>query len=275
MSVDELERIDRLGSAAAADLQRDLAAGLDPDDMLRRMHRSRVRRTHALGATAAAAVLVVGSAVGLVAGNGSSATPLPPADTPAPGVERGCAEGATCPGGARLRLDLPRLVEVDMPPGFTLGAHSADLLREDVHAGASLLLDVVPVAYAADWRRAPGAGRTARSMAHWLAARPFLRDAHVEQQTLQGVTAWTVTGELRPGAKEPARRTEGTPLAPALRSAYVKAGWSRLIASQFTLVDQSGGGVSAIWSWAWGEPDSVLPGNQPAVDALVAALGNS
>jgi hypothetical protein len=272
MSLDELAR------SATAQLSRSMTDTLDPGDMLRRLHGSRRRRTGAVVAAVAVAVLatVLGSAlVTAQAGRGD----LPAhrgSEVRSGGLPAFCHDPLLrCLGDRRLRILLRHPFTVTVPGTFRLepqvpGKRAAELYRSDVEqTGVTLMQDVVPVRDDDSWTRDPAAGTTARSMARWLRHRPYFQVARLTSRQVAGRTAWLVTGRVRADAFLSESRRAGFPVAPAFRTGDVTSGVAPLLPGTFTLVDQPRGGVTVIWSWTVGADRTALPGNRPMVTALL------
>jgi hypothetical protein len=272
MSLDELAR------AAAADLRQSTSRSLDPDDMLQRLHRARSRRTAAALAGLVAVVAVVVLVGGAVAvGDRADA---PPAETrhkvvrlPSDVCDRAAV---TCLGGRVVRVRLATPLTVRIPdtfqPQVVVSSRVAEFYRADVFTtGVTVAQSAVPVRYDASWERDVTAGTTAESMAEWLAGRSFLTDTTLTRRSAGGPTAWEVSGSYRTGAQLSARRG-GRDLAPTFSGSHATMGYSPVLAGTYTLVDQADGGVTVIWSWAFGSGPKILTGNQGMVDEILAAL---
>lgn len=266
MSIDELAR------EATTELRRAATATLEPDDMLRQLHRARARRTGVLAAASLALALIAGIGVtsALIAPDrtgptdrSASATELPRSLCRQPDV--------TCLGGGRLRVGIAVPVSATLPRAFQpevrVVPRGAEFYRADVRTtGVTVMEYARAMRYDGTWQRDPAAGTSARSMARWLAERPFLTDTTTTRRTLGSRTAWLVRGTLRPGAALPA--TKGYPVAPTFANGSFTAGVGPGLRGTYTLVDQPGGGVAVIWSWQFGEDRLHLAGNREFIDSL-------
>jgi hypothetical protein len=152
-------------------------------------------------------------------------------------------------------------------PSVTVAPRSAEFYRSDVWTtGVTVLENARAVRYDSTWRRDPAAGNSARSMARWLANRPFLTDTTTTRRTLGSRTAWLVRGTLRQGAPLPA--TKGSPVAPTFANESFTTGVGPRLRGTYTLVDQAGGGVTVVWSWQFGEGRLHLGGNRELIASL-------
>lgn len=267
MSLDELAR------TATEQLYASATRGLDPADMQARLHRGRRRRAGAWTATAA---LLVALLAGLLAATPWNRPPVPADRGGQLQVENvaACRQPAvTCLGNRRIRVATDIPVTVTVPSTFALQVfvvpQGLELYRRDVdRAGVTVIENARPVRYDGSWRRDPAAGRTAASMAHWLAGRPFLQGTRVTSRRVGGRTAWHVTGTFRPGAALPASKNLSD-VAPTFARGAFTSGVTPDLPGTFTLVDQPRGGVTVIWSWTYGGDRSLLPGNRVMVQALL------
>ena len=111
----------------------------------------------------------------------------------------------------------------------------------------------------------PKAGRTAESVARWLARGPFLEDTRLTATTLGGLSAWHVTGSLKAGARLPAIKAGNA--APTFRTTGSgQAAYGPLLSGEYTLVDVPGAGVTVVWSWTMSGED--LTPNQAVIHSL-------
>ena len=266
MSIDELAR------KATTELRRAATATLEPEDMLRQLHRARARRTGVLAATALVLAIVAGIGVTsiLTAHDRTGPTDRTATAVGLPGSL--CRQtDVTCLGSRRLRVDIAVPVTATLPRTFQTSIRvvprGAEFYRADAEAtGVTVMENARAVRYDGTWRRDPGAGTSARSMARWLANRPFLTDTTITRRTLGSRTAWLVRGTLRPGAGLPA--TKAARVAPTFANGEFTAGVGPLLRGTYTLVDQPGGGVVVIWSWHFGQSRPLLAGNRELIDSL-------
>ena len=272
--------LDARARAAAAELRQATGRSLDTDDLLQRMHRARARRTVVgSGAGVVAVVVLAVLASGALVGGGDGDGP--------PGKGRRVTVGlpaefcsqvvVTCLGRRSARLDLETPLTIRFPDTFVPGnvqSTGVDFFRKDVEqTGISVAQSAVPVRYDAEWKRDPAAGATARSMAEWLADRPFLTDTAITRRsTASGRPAWEVSGDFRRGARLPVVKDEVRIAPTFLTGDGGTFGTGPLLVSSYTLIDQPGGGVTVIWSLAYGRVPPDLPGNRVMVDAVLAAL---
>lgn len=279
--------LDERGSAATVVLRSSATRGLDAEDMLGRLRQSARRRAVARGLTAALVVVLV---LGLtwsvslrdpttagVPATGGSRSLVPDGGTQTADSADGPCErpDLECLGDRRLRALTARPLTFTVPPTFWLdavvGPESFEVYRNDTElTGVTVLQGAIPVRYDDSWRRDRSAGTSAAQMAQWLAARPFLRSAHVSPRTVAGRRAWDVTGVLRRHAELPAAKPGDAPVAPTFRAGSVRAGVAPGLRGAFTLVDQAGGGVTVIWSWTHTRHPERLAGNVAMVTAILA-----
>ena len=270
MSIDDLAR------TATDQLAHSATRGLDTDDMLSRLHRSRRRRS---AARALAVLLLVVLAGGVVLAQRTQ--PTVPAndshDRPRYSAPACQLPTVTCLGDRRLRVDLRLPLTFTVPPSFgmnpTVTRTGVELYRrDDLYTGVAVMQDAVPARFDTSWTRDETAGVTAASMAQWLADRPFLRRTAVTPRTVAGRTVWRVTGSLRPNAELPGPPPTGHGFrqAPAFVSGDLRLGYTTTLLASATFVDQPGGGVTVIWSWNSAGDPVPLPGNDALIDALLA-----
>lgn len=269
--------LDEMATAATAELHRAATRTMDPDDMLRRMHRSHRRRTGAWVAIVVLA-LALASTVALAQRTRSD---LPPADRHTTSrtehTSGVCHQaGITCLGDRRLRIATPTTttLKVTVPRTFklepTIVPRGIEFYRQDVDTtGVTVIEDAIPVRYARELHRDPAAGTTAAAMARWLAHRPFLRDTRVTTSRVGGRTSWYVQGSLRPQAALPVTKNSALMVAPTFVNGPFIAGSAPDLPGEFTLIDQSGGGVTVIWSWTFQGNPSLLTGNRAMVYAIL------
>jgi len=265
--------VDELGRAAAAEARRAAADGVDSVRMLDQLHRrSRNRTAGAIAAAAAILVAIVVSAVVLhdkpstrVAGRPTLVT-SPPA--------QGCGGPLVhCPNPGTFVVSLPAPLTVRTPANFEQGVKpcgtaGVEAFRNDSDGtGVTVIERAVPVRYDRSWSRDPAAGTTAASMAQWLAARPFLIRTSVKPVTLDGISGWQVSADLKPGARVPAPKGFG-PVAPTFAIEGCTAGYRSNLSGNYTLLDVPGGGVTVIWSWTIEPNHSLIAGNQAFIAAL-------
>ena len=249
--------------------------------MLEQLHRA--RRTRSI----ASAVLVVGLVAVLLLGGGmlarqddaanSGATPgSHPTSTPstASSPSDSCSDGqVTCLGSGRYRFALGAPVTITLPDNFG-DDFSVDqpgmleMYRNDLETtGVSIMENPTPVRNDGSWSRDATAGDTAKSVARWLAKRPFLTNTHVIRTNVGGLPAWRVTGTLKPHAKLAARK-DSQMVAPTFTLGAPKAAYWPEIVGEYTLVDVPTSGVTVIWSWALNQHLRVLKDNQALIDTL-------
>ena len=261
MSLDDLAR------SAAADARRKAAAEVNAMVMLDELHRTRRNRSAASLIVGVLAVLVVVGGLALLLRDNDTASKTPPAGPSSKVGGAHCNDPlVTCLGGGRYQVGLPVLVTMALPANFhddfDLGGDSGvSTYRSDIDAGVSLQENVTPVTSDGS-SEAPGAGTTARSMATWLANRPFLMNGHVARTLVAGRTGWRVSADVKPGML---RRDE---VAYAFTSDGGWARYDRDFTADYILLDTPGGGVTVIWSWAQGHGKNALRGNQNLIDGL-------
>jgi hypothetical protein len=269
MSLDDRAR------AATDQLRASVTAGLDPDDMLARMHQARRRRVVARTVSTAAAVLVVAAVAGSALLLGDDDARTVPAHSTATGPGACTQPRVTCPDGHRIRVDLRIPLDVTLPSNFqdevtTWGPQSVELYRRDLEqTGVTVYEDAVPVRYDASRTRDPAAGTTAASMARWLADRPYLTGTTLTQRTVAGRTVWHVTGSARDGAALPDRVAHNAAAVTFAVPGESVAWVSPVVTGSYTLADQQGGGVTVIWSWRYGLGLSDAGEDRRVVDDLL------
>jgi len=272
--------LDELAQVAARDLASATGRGLDPEAMLARLHRARRRRT-AVASVAAAAVLAAAAAgVGAVVGpDGAAPSPRPPAvslpDRTTEPTDDPCDQPlVSCSsGGATVRVALRDPVVLSAPPDFELyptvfSVDALDMYRNDVTlgTGVSVVEHVIPVRNGSDWVRDPAAGDTARTVATWLAHRPFLQPTSAVRVLVGTRTGWRVRTVLRPGAD--LRAVNGAaPVAPLFRtSTGARAFVGPALPGEMTVLGSPHGhGVLLVWSWTTTGRTAVLAGNRAMV----------
>ena len=277
--------LDELAEVATRDLAVAAGRGLSPDAMLARLHRARRRRTAVVSLAAAAVLAVTVAGVGAAVGrDGATPSPRPPAGSvPAPSGQNGddpCDQPlVTClTGGGRLvRIGLidPVVLRV-APPSFenyprVISVDLMDAYRTDVthSTGINVAERAVPVRNSSQWSRDPAAGTTARSIATWLAHRPFLRPTTATQVSVGGSSAWRVRTVLRDGARMTASKSDQS-IAPLFRNPTGgRVGVAPDMPAEITLLrSPHGHGVIAIWSWTLSPRASVLVGSRAMIGSL-------
>jgi hypothetical protein len=135
--------------------------------------------------------------------------------------------------------------------------------------GVTVMERAVPVRNGPNWSRDSAAGTTARSVAAWLAQRPFLRPTSAVPVFVGGHHAWRVRTVLRAGATLHASAND-SPVAPLFitRSGSRASVSSQLPGEVTVMRSPSGHGVIIIWSWTLTGRTNVLTGNR----AMVAGL---
>jgi hypothetical protein len=277
--------LDELAQVATRDLAAATGRGLSPDAMLARLHRARRRRTAvvsvAAAAVLAAAVAGVGAAVGR---DGATPSPRPPAvSVPAPSGETGddlCDQPLiTCPqgGGRSVRVALIDPVELNgvttnfeaLPKIFSVDLLDAYRTGVRYHTGFTVVERAVPVRNSSQWSRDPEAGSTARSIATWLAHRPFLQPTTAVPVSVGGWPAWRVRTVLRGGARMTASRNDD-PVAPLFRNPTgARVGVAPDLPGEITLLrSPTGHRVIAIWSWTTSPQTSVLADSRLMIGSL-------
>ena len=267
--------LDELAEVATRDLAVAAGRGLNPDAMLARLHRARRRRTAVVSLAAAAVLAVVVAGVWAAVGrDGATPSPRPPAgsgqqDDPCSTPRVTCLPG----GRVRVALDDPVvLIRVanfeSMPTVFS--RRDLETYRTDTTdgTGVSVIERAVPMRDDESWTRDAAAGVTARSIATWVAHRPFLRPTSAVRVQVSGRTAWRVRTVLRDGAALKASYSKG-PVAPLFSSLTTRAYVTPSVPGEVTVFGSpSGHGVIVIWSWTTSGRTANLAGNR----AMVAAL---
>jgi hypothetical protein len=270
----------------AAVLRDDVARAVDLEASfadLRARGRRRRTRVVAGSAAAAAAVAVIG-AVGAIGVMGSTEPSPAPSPAPLPSTPFVCEAGPTvhCLSGGRIRVDRPQSFTLTPPDGFTsnvsVAGHGAELYRGDTveNAGVTFLDDVLPA-------RSGGRHLSARQLASWIAARPYLgarpgpdTTLGPSHTTVDGRPAWEVQATTPRG---PDGQTEGCnwgtqptcwPLLAAAREGAPRweVGPRPGMVNRFTVVDAPDGATFVIWSWALDGDWAVIDANQDLVATL-------
>jgi hypothetical protein len=277
--------LDELAEVATRELATATGRGLSPDAMLARLHRARHRRTAVVSVVAAAAIAVAVAGVGAAVGrDGAPPSPRPPAAglrTPTDQTgDNPCDQPLiTCPhgGGRWIRVALidpvelssaatnfeafPRIFSVDLLDAYRTGVRH--------NTGFTVVERAVPVRNSSQWSRDPAAGSTARSIATWLAHRPFLQPTTAVPVSVGGWPAWRVRVVRRDGARMTASRND-EPVAPLFRNpSGARVGVAPNLPGEITLLrSPAGHGVIAIWSWTTSPQTSVLAGSRLMIDSL-------
>ena len=274
--------IDDIGRTAVDDLRRTVTVDLSPDDMLRQLHETRRRRSIA-GVTSFGLVLLLVVAVALTgSGLGRDTVSTPPAEkgtpTSRPGPDSRLSRGTcrmdlvTCLGDREVRVDLRGPVQVDVPESFgdlqVWDSSTFEAFRGDVeHVGVLVAERARPVKYDDTWETDPAAGTSARSVARWLANRPFFADTVATRITLDGLPAWRVAPTVRRDAAMPVSKGD-LPAAPTFAGTAVTISSGPHIPAEYVLVDVPGVGLTVIWSWSYSQGPAVLAGNREYLEAL-------
>jgi hypothetical protein len=274
--------IDDIGRTAVDDLRRSVTEDLFPDDMLRRLHETRRRRSLA-GVSAVGlvtVVLAVGTYVSGAFGLGPMAAPPAgrgtPTDAPRSEVRlppEVCAEPRiSCLGDRRVLVGLRVPVEVDVPESFVgrmllTGASMVEDYRTDVDkVGITIVEGARAVTYDDTWETDPSAGTDGPSVARWLADRPFFSDAVTTRITVSGLPAWRVTPTMRRGAELPV--SKGIPAAPTFAGNGSAMGSGPDLDGEYVILDVPGAGLTVIWTWSTQQGPDVLAESRRYVDAL-------
>jgi hypothetical protein len=269
--------LDELALVATRDLAAETGRGLDPEAMLARLHRARRRRTAVVSVAAAAVLAVTVAGVGAAVGrDGATPTPRPPAASGKLATDDPCsAPRVTCLPGAKVRvaLDDPVVLAAlanfeTMPSVFS--RRDLQIYRTDTAdgTGITVLEQATPMRNDESWTRDPSAGVTARSVATWLAHRPFLQQTTPERVRVGGRTAWRVPTVLRNGAALKATYSSAA-VAPLFTSLTSRAYLTPSLPGEITVLGSpSGHGVIVIWSWTTSGQTWDLIGNE----AMVAGL---
>jgi hypothetical protein len=277
--------LDELAEVATRDLAVAAGRGLNPDAMLARLHRARRRRTAVVSLAAAAVLAVAVAGVGAAVGrDGATPSPRPPAvSVPTPTGQNGdgpCDQPLiTCPigGGRWTRVDLIDPLELrwaatnfeDFPTVISVDLMDAYRTDTTYNTGFTVAERAIPVRNGAQWLRDPAAGTTARSIATWLAHRPFLRSTAAVPVSIGGWPAWRVRTVLRDGARMRAFKSD-RPAAPLFRNPTgARIGVAPDLPGEITLLPSPAGhGVIAIWSWTFAPRASVLVGSRLMIGSL-------
>lgn len=272
--------VDELGQAAATAARRD-AASLDPDLMLRRLHRKRHRQQVASFAGVAVVLTMVGIGVTEVVRLANPTPPASPAPTVTAPVDERCNNDTIrCVGEGQMRISLRVPVTLTVPVTFgdvaVLSGTSVESYRTDVQSsGVTVLEDAIPVRNDDTWTRDPTAGTTAASMATWLSKRPFLTGAKVTPTTVGGRPAWRVSAGLKRNAPLRAEKEAEGAVAPTFTAGRTTMGlfgttmgYNRTLLGEYTLLDIPGAGVTVVWSWTLNGPTDQLNGNRVFVAGL-------
>jgi hypothetical protein len=133
--------------------------------------------------------------------------------------------------------------------------------------GVSVAENAIPVKDDYTWTRDPAAGTTAKSVATWLAHRPFLTNTALVPTHVGGLPAWRVSGQLKPGARLPALK-DSVKVAPTFLNDIGHMAYAPNLIGDYTLVAVPGAGITVIWSWSLDHGARALAGNQAFIDRL-------
>ncbi len=259
MNVDDLAR--RAG--------RELREGVhvDADAALDELHRAapRRRRAHvvvALATAAAALALAIGAGQLL---EGSQRTPDAvdrPTKPSAPKVQQpvtACRNPlVSCLDDHRYQYALPTPMTWTVPRGFGtpysgIGPTLVETYRLDDTGGVTVV-EGVRAATAHESPRPVASVGSAHELVRWIARRPFLSSSVIRRSELDGLPAWSVEVDVKPGSPDgPASCTgQGIPCYPLLYEpggAFTGA-WDG-ITGRYTAVDLPGSGVAVVWTWTF------------------------
>ena len=275
--------IDDIGRTAVDDLRRSVTEDLFPEDMLRRLHETRRRRNFAAAGSAGLVTILLVAVTALGTGLRGDALSTPPAGPGTPtaspqdddsALPREACEAAriTCLGDRRVRVDLPVPVVLEVPESFLgrmqlWGATAVEDYRTDVGTvGVTILERARPVRYDDSWETDRTAGTTARSVARWLADRPFFSGAVTSRITVGGLPSWRVAPTVRGGARMPVIKGEAA--APTFAGDEVSIGSSPTLDGEYVVLDVPGAGLTVIWTWSYSRGPAVLAESRSYVDAL-------
>ena len=252
--------------------------------MLRRLHETRRRRNLAAAGSAGLVtiLLVAVTALGTALRGDALSTPPQGPGTPtaspagrrlgAPprGLRGGTASpvsatdacGSTCQ--SRFVLEVPESFLGRMQ---LWGATAVEDYRTDVGTvGVTILEQARPVRYDDSWETDRTAGTTARSVARWLADRPFFSGAVASRITVGGLPSWRVAPTVRGGARMPVIKGEAA--APTFAGDEVSIGSSPTLDGEYVVLDVPGAGLTVIWTWSYSRGPAVLAESRSYVDAL-------
>jgi hypothetical protein len=253
--------IDELARSAATEARSVAAESVDPTAMLARLYRT--RRNRSVASIVAIVVVAVAVAIGTVVartGNGNDSAPA--VSPPAPCVH------ATC---HHVVLKVP--VTFTLPKTFQKGFHQyslgvVEVYRRDIDTtGVTVAENATPVRNDYTWTRDPAAGTTAKSVATWLAQRPFLSHTALVATQVGGLPAWRVAGQLKPGAALHAVKDYES-VAPTFLVDSAHMAYAPDLIGEYTVVDVPGAGITVIWSWSVGHGQRALAGNRAFIDTL-------
>jgi hypothetical protein len=116
---------------------------------------------------------------------------------------------------------------------------------------------------------------SARDMARWVAARPFVNASTVTRTELDGVPAWQLDIELRRGEPRSERefcndaqsQCRALLRVPSNQTSWESGPWSDMV-SRYTFVDAPGGDTVVIWSWAFGKDTAALRVNNSVIKTI-------
>jgi hypothetical protein len=181
-----------------------------------------------------------------------------------------------CMGKDTYRLHLHVAVVFALPLGWSSTSYdgtSADLFSESKGYGVSVLEDVVAATDSSHPRADGGGGTDARSVALWLASRPFLAAGPVTSTRLSGLPAWQVDVRFQPGQRSVARCSRGGAHA-CIPLLLVDSQQPRSVGIwvseriRWILVDLAGGGVTAVSTWDFTNRLDMLSPAQPLIDSI-------
>ncbi|HEY7043979.1 MAG TPA: hypothetical protein VH419_09960 [Nocardioidaceae bacterium] len=281
MKIDERGRT--AGAALRSSTTQDLPVAAHYEQLIttaRRHHRLRV------AAVAAAVATLIGGA-GYALANAPRDADLAPTDQPpatsTPPQSDCDSPYLRCTAGGRITMQMPVPVSWTVGPQFdrepqalvdsgTSQVYLGENYQRDATAGVTVAEGVQPVRATSQAEPASGVPADARSVAQWVADRPFLDASAVQHTTVDGVDAWTVRAATRDPSRQGVARCNGgrftcMPLLSLTKFPADTLGvWDTMI-SQYTFVDLPGAGVTMIWSWSFDGERSFVA-NQQVVDSI-------
>jgi hypothetical protein len=279
-----MSTIDELAARSGAALRHDVVHTLDLEaslsDLRARRRRHRLTRV-AAAVTASAAAVAIAAAV-IVTRDAGTTEPSPAPAPARPLLPFVCEDGHSvhCLGGGRVRVDRPQPFTLTPPDGYPeidVGEKGTELFRSDTVLGAGVVFfdDVVPAR--------TGQHLSARQLAYWVAARPYLdprpgaaTTITPSRTTVDGRPAWEVQVTTGRAPDSPATGCNGSAqltcwaLLGTLREGtgpWETGPWQSA-ANHYTFVDLPDGATFVIWSVAFGGDWAAIDANEELIGTL-------
>ena len=248
--------LDQQGREAGSEVRREAVRGVLTMSMYEELRSTDVRRRW----TGAMTALVAGL---LVVGLGWRAVAAVDSDRQSPAQPRPASTAAPSPR-ATVNLEVP--FSVVLPPGWydvPVSMTTTDIYSDTYRYGFSVYESVRAAAFSAQAHVAAGAGTDARSLAGWVAGRPFLESSDVTGTTVSGLPAWEVDVQGRPGTAQVARQCGyGGNLSPCSPLLLLGSGPYEVLGvdpggeNRYVFVDLPDGRVLLLSAWDFASPSA-------------------